>query len=194
MTSNSDPFDIFTNWFADANKFEATYPNAMTLATVSDDGMPDARVVLLKSYDTQGFVFFTNYNSKKAHDLVANCKATLCFHWKSTCKQVRISGLVEKVSEKESDEYFSSRARMSQIGSWASRQSEPMKNSHELEIKVLEYAVKFNITKIPRPPHWGGFRLSPTRIEFWEEKPSRLHTRRQFLKNNDCWSCDYIFP
>lgn len=194
MISENNPYLIFADWFTDANKFETIYPNAMSLSTVADDGMPDVRIVLLKAFDERGFVFFTNYEGKKGRDLRINPKATICFYWKSLGKQVRISGTVERVSELESDEYFATLPRMSQIGAWASIQSNPMKNSHELEVRVLEYALKFHIGKIPRPKHWGGFRLNPVRIEFWEEKPSRLHNRKQFLKTNDSWVSEHIFP
>ncbi len=194
MTTQSEAFKLFSSWFADANKHEIKNPNAMALSTVADDGQPDVRVVFLQSFDEKGFVFCTHYTSKKSHDLEINPKASLCFYWKSLDKQVRVAGAISKISEKESDDIFDSLPRINKIAAWASQQSTPMKNSFELEIKFAEYALKFNIAKIPRPAHWGGYRLTPTRIEFGEDKPTGLHTRRLFTKNNSDWVSEYIFP
>ncbi len=194
MTEEINPFHLFKQWFTAAEASEGTYPDAMAIATVSEDGMPDVRIVLLKKFDQSGFVFFTNYQGKKARDLDFNPKASLCFYWKSLEKQIRISGQVDKVTEQESDEYFESRARMSKIGAWASKQSEKMIGEHDLEKRVLEYSLKFNIGKVPRPAHWGGYRLIPTRFEFWEERPSRIHRRRQFTRIQGEWLCEKIYP
>lgn len=194
MLQDTEPIEIFAKWFADAQETEHSYPNAMALSTVSQDGMPDVRIVLLKDFNQSGFSFFTNYDGKKAKDLDFNSKASICFYWKSLERQVRISGVVEKVPESASDAYFESRPRMSQIGAWASAQSQPMNGEHDLEIKVAEYSLKFHVDKVPRPPNWGGYLLKPVRIEFWEERPFRLHRRRVFSKTADRWSCKRIFP
>lgn len=193
--TEKNPFDLFTQWFGEAQTKEKTYPDAMALATVSDSGMPDVRIVLLKKFDSMGFVFFTNYQGKKATDLEFNPKASLCFYWKSLEKQIRISGQVEKVTEVESDDYFESRPHLSKVGAWASKQSEKMVGEHDLEKRLAEYTLKFHFGKVPRPPHWGGYRLTPTRFEFWEERPSRIHRRRQFLWTGDGkWICEKIYP
>lgn len=191
---NNQPFEVFTEWFADANKSEADYPNAMSLATVAGGGVPDVRIVLLKSFDSRGLVFFTNYKSKKAKDLDDNPVATVCFHWKSLNRQVRISGSIEKVAQAESDEYFRTRPRMSQIGAWASLQSFPIIDELDFEARITKYTIKFNLGHIPRPDFWGGYRLVPTSFEFWQEKPFRLHDRRVFKKNTNGWLSERLYP
>lgn len=194
MAVTENPFEIFKDWYSEAEKRENTYPDAMALATLGADGMPDVRIVLLKQFDERGFVFFTNYQGKKAHDLEVSPKATLCFYWKTLRRQIRISGTFAKTSAQESDDYFKTRPRLSQIGAWASKQSEAMKGEYELEKRVAEFTLKFNIGQVPRPPHWGGYRLTPSRFEFWEERPSRIHRRREFKWTENQWQMDWIFP
>lgn len=189
-----DPYRIFSQWYAEAQKSELSYPDAASLATIGEDGFPDVRIVLMKEYDLDGFIFYTNYEGKKGRDLTSMPKAAMCFYWKSLNKQVRVIGCVEKITSGESDKYFASRPRLSQIGAWASHQSAVMKGQFELERCVAELTLKFNIKPIPRPEHWGGYRLIPTRIEFWEEGKYRLHRRREFLKTGTGWKMNYLFP
>lgn len=193
--SQENPFDLFREWLADAEKTEPNDPNAMALATVGADGMPSVRMVLLKGFDEQGFVFYTNLSSQKGHELAAHPKAALCFHWKSLKRQVRVEGLVTPVSEEEADAYFASRARDSRIGAWASKQSQRMDGRFELEQRVAKYALKFNIGKVPRPPFWSGFRITPQKIEFWRDKPFRLHERNVFTRTAEGgWETSILFP
>lgn len=193
--SQSDPFELFRIWLADAEKTEPNDPNAMSLATVGEDGMPSLRMVLLKGFDEAGFVFYTNLASQKGRELAAHPKAALCFHWKSLKRQVRVEGLVTPVSEAEADAYFASRARGSRIGAWASKQSQPMQGRFELEQRVAKYALKFNIGTIPRPPFWSGFRITPSKIEFWRDKPFRLHERNLYTRQPDgSWATATLFP
>ncbi|MBN8536873.1 MAG: pyridoxamine 5'-phosphate oxidase [Deltaproteobacteria bacterium] len=188
------PIDIFKEWFEEAKKKEESYPEAIALATVSSLGMPDVRMVLMKSFDERGFVFFTNYQGKKAQDIEFCSQATICFYWKSLQRQIRISGTLAKTSGQESDDYFQTRPRLSQIGAWASKQSEVMSSEYELEKRVVEFTLKFHVGPVPRPPQWGGYRLSPQRFEFWEERPSRIHRRREFLLKDSEWTSSFIFP
>jgi len=193
--SQENPFELFREWLADAEKTEPNDPNAMALATVGADGMPSVRMVLLKGFDEQGFVFYTNLASQKGHELAAHPKAALCFHWKSLKRQVRVEGLVTPVSEEEADAYFASRARDSRIGAWASKQSQRMDGRFELEQRVAKYALKFNIGKVPRPPFWSGFRITPQKIEFWRDKPFRLHERNVFTRTDEGgWGTSILFP
>lgn len=192
-----DPYALFTEWFEQAQKKESSYPDAMSLATLGEDGFPDVRIVLMKEYSPEGFKFYTNYESKKGHDLKSYPKASLCFYWKTLEKQVRITGSIQVCTKEQSDKYFASRARLSQIGAWASIQSRPMKTSIDLEKRVAEMTLKFGFQTIPRPEHWGGYHLTPHRIEFWEEGKARLHRRRVFTRtnnNNNDWQMEYIFP
>lgn len=190
----NNPFEIFTAWLAEAEKSESEYPNAMSLATLSETGDPDVRVVLLKSFDEKGFVFFTNYKSKKSKDIIAHPRVSIGFHWKSLNRQVRIAGVVEKVSEAESDAYFQSRPRLSQIGAWASIQSTPIANEHDFEKRIAQYTLKFNVGTVPRPDFWGGYRVIPNRIEFWSEKPFRMHERQVFTRNAQQWDIERLYP
>ncbi|MGE0658011.1 MAG: pyridoxamine 5'-phosphate oxidase [Reyranellaceae bacterium] len=194
--TENDPIAQFDAWFAEAAKAEPADPNAMTLATVGADGMPSARMVLLKGVDERGFVFYTNFESRKGQQLIEHPKAALCFHWKSLRRSVRIEGPVEQVSDADADEYFASRPRGSQIGAWASKQSRPLTGRMELEKAVASYAAKFHVGTVPRPPYWSGFRVLPQRIEFWQDKPFRLHDRLVFSRGQgaNAWSRERLYP
>lgn len=193
--SQPDPFELFQQWLAEAEKTEPNDPNAVAVASVGEDGMPSVRMVLLKGFDERGFVFYTNLGSQKGRELIANPKAALCFHWKSLKRQVRVEGLVSPVSEEEADAYYASRARDSRIGAWASKQSQTMAGRFELEQRVAKYALKFHIGRIPRPPFWSGFRVEPTKIEFWRDKPFRLHERLVYRRNaQGAWDTVTLFP
>lgn len=180
LTHGNDPFVLFAEWLARAREKEPNDPNAMALATADEGGLPDVRMVLLKDADARGFVFYTNLESTKGNQLAANQKAALCFHWKSLRRQVRVRGLVEPVSAAEADAYFASRARDSRIGAWASAQSRPLESRLALEKNVAKYAAKFGLGEVPRPDFWSGFRVLPLRIEFWRDRPFRLHDRLVF--------------
>jgi pyridoxamine 5'-phosphate oxidase len=168
-TTLDDPLALFAAWFDEAKGQEPNDPTAMSLATADGDGRPSVRMVLLKGFDAQGFVFYTNFESRKGEQLLANPQAALCFHWKSIRRQVRIEGPVTTVSEAEADAYYASRPRDSQIGAWASRQSRPLESRFELEKRVAQFAAKHAVGKVPRPPYWSGFRVAPERIEFWQD-------------------------
>jgi len=191
-----DPLILFHEWMKEAQTSEPNDPTAMALSTVDEDGMPNVRMVLLKAVDSRGFVFYTNFESAKGCELLGQKKAALCFHWKSLRRQVRIRGGIETVSDEEADAYYNSRDRGSRIGAWASRQSRPMSDRFELEREVAKKAAKYAVGSIPRPPYWSGFRLEPTSIEFWRDKPFRLHDRRFFIRkeNEDNWSSEQLFP
>jgi pyridoxamine 5'-phosphate oxidase len=191
---NTNPIDIFKEWFERAKQTESDVPNAMTLATCSKDGFPHARIVLMKSVDVHGFTFFTNLGSAKSRELQDSPRAALCFHWKSQKRQVRIEGSVESVSNEEADQYFATRPRMSQIGAWASKQSQPLNQVLQLEKAIAKFLAKFHVGEIPRPEFWSGFRVIPSRIEFWEEKPFRLHNRQVYIKQADQWVDQLLFP
>ena len=188
------PFDLFDEWFAKAEAEEPRDPNAMALATADPDGRPNVRMVLLKGVDPAGFVFYTNFESQKGTELLANPNAALCFYWKSLQKQVRIQGPVTPVSDEEADAYFDTRARDSRIGAWASQQSRPMAGRFDLEKAVARYAAKYAVGSVPRPPYWSGFRLVPDRFEFWDERPFRLHDRLVFIRRDSGWDTEKLYP
>jgi pyridoxamine 5'-phosphate oxidase len=194
LAKTADPIALFSEWFAAACASEPNDPDAMALATVGADGMPDVRMVLLKGADARGFVFYTNTQSTKGVQLGANAKAALAFHWKSIGRQIRMRGSVEPVSEAEADSYFASRARDSQIGAWASQQSRPLESEDALERAVAAQTSKYAGTSVPRPPHWSGYRLVPTTIEFWEQRPFRLHRRRLFTRDGGGWKETRLYP
>lgn len=193
--SQPNPLTRFHEWLRDAERHEPVNPNAVSLATATPDGFPSVRMVLLKDADEQGFVFYTNLESRKAQDLDANPRAALCFYWKSLGRQVRVEGTVEPVSETEADDYFASRPRGSQIGAWASRQSRPLASRSKLKREVARYSVRFGMGRIPRPPYWSGYRVLPQRIEFWEERAFRLHDRIAFHRQDSGgWRTERLFP
>jgi pyridoxamine 5'-phosphate oxidase len=195
LAAAGDPFQLFAEWLRDATASEPNDPTAMALATVDADGMPDVRMVLLKGFDAGGFVFYTNLESRKGEELAAMPKAALCFHWKSLRRQVRVRGNVSAVSEAEADEYFASRPRLSRIGAWASRQSRPLESRFALEKAVALHTARFAAGTIPRPPHWSGFRIAPTEIEFWRDGAFRLHDRARFMREPEGgWSRITLFP
>ncbi len=192
----SDPFALFEVWFAEAKESEPNDPNAMALATASDDGFPSVRMVLLKGHGSDGFVFYTNTESRKGEQILANRRAALLFHWKSLRRQVRIEGPLDEVTEAEADAYFHSRPRVSQIGSAASDQSRPLPDRQVYLDRVAAIEARYPEGDIPRPPHWTGFRLSPRRIEFWRDRQYRLHDRRLFTRDdaNDLWTNTLLYP
>lgn len=194
FTEEAEPYRLFGRWLEDATASEPNDPNALALATVDADGMPDVRMVLLKGFDERGFVFYTNFESAKGEEILSSMKAAMCFHWKSLRRQIRIRGPVEQVSDAEADEYYSSRPRGSRIGAWASRQSRPLESRFALEKAVAEYTAKYAIGEIPRPPHWSGFRIVPQSIEFWHDRPFRLHDRVKFTHAQDSWTRSRLYP
>jgi len=189
-----DPHALFDAWYAEARESEPNDSNAMALATVGSDGQPSVRMVLLKGHDARGFVFYTNLHSRKARELIDAPKAALLFHWKSLRRQVRIEGPVEEVSQDEADSYFASRARDSQLGAWASDQSQPLPSRAVFEQGFAEVVARFDGTEVPRPPHWSGFRVIPQRIEFWLDRPHRLHERRLFVRDDAGWREGLLYP
>lgn len=196
LQDHADPFALFGTWLAEAREKEINDPNAMALATADADGLPDVRMVLLKDFDEQGFVFYTNLESYKGRQLAENPQAALCFHWKSLRRQVRVRGQINAVSAAEADAYFASRARDSRIGAWASAQSRPLEDRFALEKSVATHALKFGIGEVPRPAFWSGFRLMPTRIEFWRDRAFRLHDRLEFHRADagSPWSTTRLYP
>ncbi len=197
--TETDPFAWFAAWMADAEGREPNDPNAMTLATATAAGVPSARMVLLKGVDPagtdpRGFVFFTNRQSRKSDELAANPHAALLFHWKSLRRQVRIEGAVAEIAASESDAYFASRPRLSRLGAWASDQSRPLSGRAVLVARVAELELRYPWGEIPRPPHWGGYRLVPARFEFWQDMPFRLHERTVFAQAGTGWEIGNLFP
>lgn len=195
LADTADPFLLFAEWLAEATEKEPNDPNAVALATVDSSGMPDVRMVLLKDFSPAGFVFYTNLESSKGRELAATPKAALCFHWKSLRRQVRVRGQVTSVTPAEADAYFATRPRLSRIGAWASKQSEPLQSRFELEKAVALYTARFAIGEIPRPPHWSGFRIAPEQVEFWRDGAFRLHERVRFTPGADgAWARVMLFP
>jgi pyridoxamine 5'-phosphate oxidase len=196
FSSETEPSTLFAAWLAEAVAREPNDPNAMALATVDASGMPNVRMVLLKDAGPQGFVFYTNYESAKGAELLATGKAALCFHWKSLRRQVRVRGNVVPVGEADADSYFATRPRGSRIGAWASQQSRPLEGRLALEAAVARYGAKYLIGDIPRPPYWSGFRLIPIEIEFWQDRPFRLHDRIVFRRREaeDPWEKIRLYP
>ena len=182
FTESGEPFKLFAEWLKEAEASEPNDPNAVALATVDEDGLPNVRMVLLKGFDEDGFVFYTNFESQKGREILGQKKAAMCFHWKSLRRQVRLRGPVEIVTDAEADAYFKTRARGSRIGAWASRQSRPLESRFALEKAVAEYTARYAIGEIPRPAHWSGFRIRPTSIEFWKDQKFRLHDRVEFRR------------
>ncbi len=192
----TDPFVLFAEWLKAAEKSEPNDANAMAVATADATGMPDVRMMLLKDFDERGFVFYTNKKSAKGAELSANPRAALNFHWKSLKRQVRVMGNISDVSDEEADAYFASRFKDSQIGAWASQQSRPMQSRFEFEKEIARYAVKYGLRKVPRPPHWSGYRIMPLRIEFWRDRPFRLHDRLVYTREaiGAAWKTAKLYP
>ncbi len=196
FTEENEPYALFGAWLAEAGKSEPNDPNALALATVDETGLPNVRMVLLKGFDERGFVFYTNFESAKGREILGSMKAAMCFHWKSLRRQVRVRGPVEIVSDAEADEYYTSRPRGSRIGAWASKQSRPLESRFALEKAVAEYTARYPVGEIPRPPHWSGFRIMPTQIEFWHDRPFRLHDRIVFRRAapDGAWTKTRLYP
>ena len=190
----TDPFSLFDQWFAEARAAEINDPEAMALATADEMGQPSVRMVLLKGHGPDGFVFYTNEQSAKGEQLAANPRASLLFHWKTLRRQVRIEGRVERVPGAQADIYFASRARDSQLGAWASDQSRPLDRRETFERRFEDAQRRFEGDDVPRPPHWGGYRLVPQQIEFWTDRPHRLHERRLFVRDGDGWTEGLLYP
>ena len=189
-----DPIEFFEIWFEAAQESGLFMPEAVALATTTPEGAPSVRMVLLKSVDERGFVFFTNYGSRKAHELDANPQAALCFHWAVLERQVRVTGSVERISEEESYAYFSTRGRGSRLGAWASKQSQPLPDREELEARVRDVRTRFDGEDVPLPPFWGGYRIRPETIEFWQGKADRLHDRLVFRRDGNGWTTERLYP
>ena len=189
-----DPFTLFDSWFEEARANELNDPEAMALATAAPDGRPSVRAVLLKGHGPEGFTFYTNYGSRKADEIAANPNVALLFHWKSLRRQVRIEGVAQEVDPSEADAYFATRSRESQIGAWASDQSRPLPDRAVFEGRYEDAKQKFEGTTVSRPPYWSGYRVVPERIEFWSDRPHRLHERRLFTLSSDGWTEGLLYP
>ena len=196
IPEKSDPLDLFRTWYDEAAKSEPNDPTAMSLATVGPDGTPAVRMVLLKGFDASGFVFYTNHQSRKGEHLLAHPKAALLFHWKSLRRQVRLEGPVSPTTPEEADSYFATRDRGSQLGAWASDQSRPLESRFALEKRVAETTARHLVGKVPRPPHWSGYRIVPISMEFWHDRPFRLHDRIEFRRAGlgEPWSKVRMYP
>jgi pyridoxamine 5'-phosphate oxidase len=196
FAERNDPFGLFGEWLKEAEKTEPNDANAMALATVDEEGLPNVRMVLLKGFDEQGFVFYTNFESQKGQEILGTLKAALVFHWKSLRRQVRVRGIVEEVSSVEADAYFASRPRDSRIGAWASQQSRPLETRFALETAVAMNTARYAIGEVPRPSYWSGFRIKPLSIEFWHDRPFRLHDRVVFRRadQQSAWNKTRLYP
>lgn len=196
FTEEGEPFALFARWLGEATKSEINDPNAVALATVDPGGLPNVRMVLLKDFDQNGFVFYTNFESAKGREVLSAMKAAMCFHWKSQRRQVRVRGHVSVVTDEEADAYFATRPRGSRIGAWASKQSRPLESKFALEKEVARYTAKHAIGAVPRPPHWSGFRLAPVEIEFWQDGKFRLHDRLVFRRDTPegDWEKTRLYP
>jgi pyridoxamine 5'-phosphate oxidase len=194
LPDDADPIALFEQWFAEAKAKEVNDPNAMAVATSDESGLPDVRMVLLKDFSADGFTFYTNLESAKGRELAANPQAALLFHWKSLRRQVRVRGPVEQVGDAEADAYFATRARGSQIGAWASDQSRPLESRMALEKRIAAIGLKYGVAAPPRPPHWSGFRVIPRHMEFWRDRPFRLHERLVFDRAAERWETGRLYP
>ncbi len=196
LFAESEPFALFARWCVEAKAKEPHDPNAMALSTVDAEGMPDVRMVLMKGFEQGAFVFYSNAESAKGQQLAAHARAAVCFHWKSLGRQVRARGVVEFVSDAEADAYFQSRDRGARLGAWASAQSRPLEDRLALEKRIAEYALKYGVGEVPRPPYWRGYRLTPLSFEFWRNRPFRLHDRLVFTRENASggWVKSRLYP
>ena len=196
FTAAEEPFALFADWLREASASEPNDPNAMALATVDDDGLPDIRMVLMKGYDADGWVFYSHIASQKGREITAHPKAALLFHWKSLRRQVRIRGIVTPVTPEEADAYFATRPKQAQIGAWASKQSQPLESRFAFEQAIAKVAAKHIVGDVPRPPGWSGWRITPSRIEFWHDRPFRLHDRIEFIRDapGAAWSKTRLYP
>lgn len=194
IATDDNPYELFGKWFEDAKASEPNDPDAVALASATPDGRPSVRMVLLKNWSEKGFVFYTNYDSRKGKELEANSFAAMLFHWKSLRRQIRIEGTVEKVSEEEADAYFATRPLSSQIGAWASLQSQPMEGRYDFEKRIAQFTAKYALSDVPRPPRWSGFRLIADRIEFWQDRKFRLHDRVAFMLEDRKWKGQRLYP
>lgn len=194
IQAKEDPIELFEDWLSEAEKADIEIPNAMSLATMGLDGIPSVRMVLLKNRGENGFVFYTNKNSRKGKEIAQNQYAALCFHWEKLRRQVRVRGVTEQVDDEEADAYFATRDRQSQIGAWASDQSQPLKGRLDLEKNFARYANQFGLGKVHRPEFWIGYRLLPISIEFWQQMPFRLHDRLIYEREGERWKKTYLYP
>ena len=194
MDGMTNPFEIFESWYTEARKTELNDSNAMTIATADAAGQPAARMVLLKGYSADGFIFYTNQESRKAADIAANPKAAILFHWKSKRQQIRIEGSLSTVPDETADAYFATRGRDSQLGTWASDQSRPLENRATFEARFEQVKARFDGKDVPRPPYWSGYILTPVRFEFWQDREHRLHERRTFSRDANDWTEGMLYP
>ena len=190
----ADPFALFADWFSEAAASEPSDPNAMSLATAAADARPSVRIVLCKHFDARGFVFYSNSESRKGNELATNPHVYLNFHWKTLKRQVRVEGTAAPVGPSEADAYFASRPRDSQLGAWASDQSRPMRDRESFERRMVAFAAKFDGRPVPRPPHWIGWRVTPVQLEFWQDRPNRLHDRLTYTRVGDGWTTRLLYP